>query len=81
MSVQHKAQHGEIQISSYRAPSIITRGDMHQAVNMLYHRYNQSGDARHYGPAIDAVLRLIAAAPAELIKQVRVVEGEAQDGA
>lgn len=77
MSIQHnRSQHGEIAVSTHRNPSIITRGDMSQAVSILRHR-----DASiHYGPALDAVLRLIAAAPADLIKQARVEEGEAQDG-
>jgi hypothetical protein len=73
--MRHKAQHGEIAVSTHRNPPIITRGDMRQAISFVRHNYAVG----HYGPAIDAVLRLIAAAPAELIRQVRVEEGEAQD--
>lgn len=72
-----KSQYGEIPVSNHRTPPIITRGDMRQAVSVLRHRHGAVG---HHTTALDAVLRLIAAAPPELIKQVRVEEGEAQDG-
>lgn len=71
----HKTQYGEIEVSLHRSPPIITRGDMRQAVSLLRHRHGADG---HHTSALDAVLRLIAAAPAELIKQARVEEGEAR---